>query len=292
MNTVEHQGLRETLLPLSLQGQPSVALLSEPAQAPHAQVAVLVIVGGPQYRVGAHRQFVKLARALAAGGYPVLRFDHRGLGDCVDALRSFEALDDDIDEAISALRVARPSLQGVVLWGLCDGAAATLLHAARRPQDFVRGWVLANPWTRSPQSEAAARVKHYYWDRLRNPAFWRKLLSGGVGLEALRGWWQARQLAAQRSPAASAGPAAFQDAMAQGWRAGRGPLLLQLCTADLTAQEFLHTAGNRPSWRDWDGRAQLERRDYAAADHTFSQPEALQAALADTLAWLKRHFPA
>ena len=43
--------------------------------APDSERGVLVVVGGPQYRVGSHRQFVLLARALAAAGIPVLRFD-------------------------------------------------------------------------------------------------------------------------------------------------------------------------------------------------------------------------
>ena len=36
---------------------------------PRLASAVLVIVGGPQYRAGAHRQFVQLARRLAAAGF-------------------------------------------------------------------------------------------------------------------------------------------------------------------------------------------------------------------------------
>ena len=36
---------------------------------------VLIVVGGPQYRVGSHRQFVLLARDLAAAGFAVMRFD-------------------------------------------------------------------------------------------------------------------------------------------------------------------------------------------------------------------------
>ena len=36
-----------------------------------ASTGVLVVVGGPQYRVGSHRQFVLMARDLAKAGYPV-----------------------------------------------------------------------------------------------------------------------------------------------------------------------------------------------------------------------------
>lgn len=63
---------------------------------------VLVIVGGPQYRVGSHRQFLLLARYLAANNVPVMRFDYRGMGDSEGDIRSFESIDDDIRAAIDA----------------------------------------------------------------------------------------------------------------------------------------------------------------------------------------------
>jgi len=60
---------------------------------------VLIIVGGPQYRVGSHRQFVLLARHLAAQGIPVMRFDVRGMGDSKGKPRNFGQLDDDLRAA-------------------------------------------------------------------------------------------------------------------------------------------------------------------------------------------------
>lgn len=51
--------------------------------APDASRGVLVVVGGPQYRVGSHRQFVLLARDPGGGGHvPVLRFDLSWHGRC------------------------------------------------------------------------------------------------------------------------------------------------------------------------------------------------------------------
>jgi uncharacterized protein len=44
------------------------------------RLGIVIVVGGPQYRVGSHRQFVLMSRAFAAEGYPVLRFDYRGNG--------------------------------------------------------------------------------------------------------------------------------------------------------------------------------------------------------------------
>ena len=59
-------------------GDTLMGILAKP-ETP-ADTGVIVIVGGPQYRVGSHRQFVLLSRALAAAGYAVLRFDYRGMG--------------------------------------------------------------------------------------------------------------------------------------------------------------------------------------------------------------------
>jgi hypothetical protein len=42
---------------------------------------VVIIVVGPQYRAGLHRQFVSLARTLSTAGFLVLRYDYRGMGD-------------------------------------------------------------------------------------------------------------------------------------------------------------------------------------------------------------------
>ena len=53
---------------------------------------VLLIVGGPQYRVGSHRQFVQLARSLAQLDIPVLRFDYSGMGDSAGDKKSFEQI--------------------------------------------------------------------------------------------------------------------------------------------------------------------------------------------------------
>lgn len=281
-------GRPERLLPLALPGGcESIALLSEPTQL-RSRVGVLVIVGGPQYRVGAHRQFVQLARALAAGGVPCLRFDHRGIGDCVAPLRSFEALDDDIDAAIGALLAARPELEGVVLWGLCDGAAAALLHVARRRDPRVKGLALLNPWVRNASSEAKAQVSHYYGARLRNPAFWAKLLKGGVSPRAVLEWWRTWRRARAAAPPAPLKD--FRALMQEAWMAFPGPLLLQLALRDLTAQEFLQTAES--DWPGWAQRPSLCRHDDAQADHTYSTSAARLRNEKELLAWLSTSFPA
>ena len=69
-------------------GERLVGVVSEPALA--GKLGVVVVVGGPQYRVGSHRQFVLFARRLATEGVAVLRFDYRGMGDATGRPRQFE----------------------------------------------------------------------------------------------------------------------------------------------------------------------------------------------------------
>ena len=160
------------------EGERLVGVIAVPEQA--ARVAVLVVVGGPQYRAGSHRQFVRLARALAADGFPAMRFDYRGMGDSTGAARTFEDCRPDIAAAVAALRANCPDVERIVLWGLCDAASAALdyWHEARDP--VIAGMVLLNPWVRSETTLAKAHIKHYYGRRLLAKEFWAKLLSGGV----------------------------------------------------------------------------------------------------------------
>ncbi len=86
--------------------------------------AVLIVVGGPQYRVGSHRQFVLLARRVADAGYPVLRFDYRGMGDSGGDMRDFESVSEDI----GARRRCACSRPARAFGASCCGAFATVLR--------------------------------------------------------------------------------------------------------------------------------------------------------------------
>ncbi|OWQ48952.1 hydrolase 1, exosortase A system-associated [Roseateles noduli] len=293
---------RDSVLRIDCDGQALVGLLSEPAFAsasapvsasasasaamatPAPGTGVLLIVGGPQYRVGSHRQFTLLGRALAAAGVPCLRLDYRGMGDAQGEQRDFEQVDADIAAAIDAWQREHPSLERVVLWGLCDAASAALLYVHRRRDPRVAGLCLANPWVRTATSLARAQVKHYYLDRLRQPAFWRKLLSGRVGLGAVRELLgklaQSRATSASANAAKVAGgaPAAraadtrhYTEQMADGLRAFGGPVLLILSGKDVCANEFLDRCRDGgPAWQGLLDRPGVRREDLPDADHTFS----------------------
>jgi pimeloyl-ACP methyl ester carboxylesterase len=128
METIREQalvlGARDSLVGiLTLPTAPSVA-----SDVP----TVVILNAGIIHRVGPNRLHVTLARVLASRGFPVLRFDLSGVGDSgnrVDTLSPIEAALADIREALDDLEAAGRTRRGVVLVGLCSGAAHALLSA-------------------------------------------------------------------------------------------------------------------------------------------------------------------
>jgi len=246
---------------------------------------LVIVVGGPQTRVGSHRQFVLLARRLAQAGYPVLRFDYRGMGDSEGDARDFDAIHADIGCALDALQQACPAVQTVALWGLCDGATAAALYGGASDAR-VAGLCLLNPWVRSPATLARTHLKHHYTARLLQVAFWRKLVSGKLDVvPALRALWGAVRASRQRGESTSAA-LSFQTRMAQALCRFPGPVLLVLSGNDYTAREFSDTVSTDPHWRGFLQRSGVHRLDVAGADHTFSRPSWRLAVESAVLDWM------
>ncbi|APA71364.1 hydrolase [Janthinobacterium sp. 1_2014MBL_MicDiv] len=241
-----------------------VGILSLPA-APGPR-GVLIVTGGPQYRVGSHRQFVLLARALAQLGVPVLRFDLRGMGDSEGAPRDYRAAGPDIAGALAQFFDAVPALREAVLWGLCDGATAAACHAPRDAR--ITGLVLLNPWVRSGTGLARATLRHYYLPRLLQVAFWRKLAGGGMPLGAsLASLRQVTAATRAAAPEESDAPApALLRALAQ----FQGKVLLILSGDDLGAREWQALLDGDPAWRAVAARAQWTQAQVDGANHTFA----------------------
>jgi exosortase A-associated hydrolase 1 len=226
---------------------------------------VLVVVGGPQYRAGSHRQFTLLARSLAAHGIAAMRFDYRGMGDSEGAMRDFEHVDEDLRAAIDTFFAEVPELTEVVLWGLCDAASAAALYAARDPR--VAGLALLNPWVRTESGEAKATLKHYYRARLLDPGLWKKIAT--LRFDYGAAWQSLLRLLGSASKAAPSG--ALPDRMHDGLDRFGGKLLVMLSGADLTAQEFADLIDGAPQWRSLMACARVTRRTLPKADHTCSR---------------------
>lgn len=282
---------QEQALSFECRGHRLVGVLAAPAQ-PSGELGVVIVVGGPQYRAGSHRLFVKLARALAGAGIPALRFDVRGMGDSEGEFPGFEHLASDIAAAIDTLQRHHGAVARVALWGLCDAASAALLYLHETRDARVRHLCLLNPWVRSAQSLARTHVKHYYARRLLQRGFWLKLLGGRIGVKALCGLGANLRTALQHrhGPAAGA-PAGFQQRMAQAWAGFDGELLLLLAGEDHTAREFLEHTRADAAWRAALRHPRLRQAQWAQADHTFSGHAASAWVLAQTVQWLQGPTP-
>ncbi|MFN4291458.1 MAG: hydrolase 1, exosortase A system-associated [Permianibacter sp.] len=267
--------MSERVLQFACDGEQLLGIL-HPGAA-DARTGVLVIVGGPQYRVGSHRQFVLLARTLAEHGIPTLRFDYRGMGDASGASRDFDQIDADIRAACDAFIAATPGLQRIVLWGLCDAASAALFYAPRDAR--IGALVLLNPWLRQAQAQARTMVQHYYKKRLFSRDLWRKLFTGQFDLRgSVRSLWQTLKQARQRAPkaaanatATTAAPASLSARMATGWRQFTGPKLLVLSGDDLVAKEFESVTSTDPLWQGLREQASVQTYRLAEANHTFAR---------------------
>ncbi len=251
--------------------------------------AVLIPVGGPQYRVGSHRQFLLLSRRLAAEGYPVFRFDYRGMGDGDGTIRSFENVSEDIGAAIDAFQKVCPGIRNVVLWGLCDAASAILLYMQTMRDARVDGLVLLNPWMRSEVSLAQTHIKHYYGKRLLQSEFWLKLFSGKLRLLDSAREFLGNARKARRSPEKADRALSFQSRMAEGLRQFGGRVLLILSGDDYTAREFIEYSSGDAAWSGLVDAGNVRRIDIPDADHTFSTKELRARVEEETLRWLGNH---
>lgn len=280
---------REIPLCFDCGGASLLGVLTAPAR--DARVGVVIVVGGPQYRVGSHRQFVLLSRDLAAAGYACLRFDYRGMGDSAGPRITFEQAGPDIGAAIDVLCREIPSIDKVVLWGLCDGAAAGALFAHLDPR--VAGLALFNPWVRTEAGEAEAALRHYYAKRVSSRAFWRKVVTGKLHVtgSAASMWSSIRRAVGGRH----AGPVAEGDAPLPE-RVGtallrfRSPVLVALSGNDSVAAEFRIVSAKPGPLADAMRLTSGVHVALATADHTFSSARWRAEAAAATLRWLGTQF--
>lgn len=285
--------VKEMPVVFDCRGEQLIGMLHQPDGSPW--LGVLIIVGGPQYRVGSHRQFLLLARHLAAQGLPVMRFDVRGMGDSQGSPRRFDQLDDDIRTAIDRFLVACPGLQGVVLWGLCDAAAAATFYAYQDTR--VKGMVLLNPWVFTEQGAAKTYLKHYYWQRFSSSDFWRKIFSLQFDYSGSLASFLAliKQAAGPRShDSRPSGLVSVAENLPLPVRVREClkrsvcPVLLILSGRDLTADEFKDAVNKDSQWRQLLKETRFARLDYAEADHTFSSAVWRDQVAEWTLNWIKQ----
>ena len=273
------------------QGNELVGIWHEPANVAHPHKAVLIVVGGPQTRVGSHRQFLLLARALANAGIRSFRFDYHGMGDSSGPSGHFENVQSDIRTAIDRIQQQSPETTEVIIWGLCDAASAAMFYGHSDAR--VSGMILLNPWARTDAGIAKAYLKNYYLSRLKDPELWRKIRSGkfnaaaatkslfnmvssATGLKRTAKTDENADSAEPRSPTNDELKqhcqidAALPDRMADGLERYNGKVLFIISGDDLTAAEFTALWGTDRRWRKLMKRKKPEIYRLDDANHTFS----------------------
>ncbi|MCD2323963.1 hydrolase 1, exosortase A system-associated [Sphingomonas sp. IC-56] len=224
------------------------------------RTGLLIVSGGNELRMGAYRGMSRLAQRVADAGYPVFRFDRRGIGDSEGENRGFESSCPEIAHAAAAFRKAA-KLDHLIAFGNCDAATSLILFHNRAAIDRL---VLANPWLVDRQHEdlpPPAAIRAHYAARLRDPREWLRLARGGVNLTKLiRGL---RATAEKRSQ----DPNSLSARTARALAASTVPTSLLLATGDHTAVAFQH-AYRASRFDPVRSRIRVEQRD--TASHSFA----------------------
>ena len=229
-----------------------------------ATVGLLIVTGGNELRCGPYGSHAELAQKVATAGFPVMRFDRRGVGDSSGYNAGFTESSDDISAAIASFRSTFPRMKTIVAYGNCDAASALMLAQGQG----CNALVLANPWTFEPEPEAAPEtepqpqmtpgaIRAHYLRRLTDPRALLRLLTGKVKVGKLAG-----SLADAVKPAPPPGTLA-QD-MAAGLAQFSGAVTLLIAERDRTGQVFLS------HWNAADQRLRICPK----AGHSFAEPKA------------------
>lgn len=152
--------------------------------------AILIVSGGNEIRSGAHGGMAQLANYLAKNGFPVLRYDRRGIGESSGTNNDFLASLADMGAAAAFFRNQLPHVSTVCAFGNCDAATALALFG---PEAGLNRYILANPWVIEAASDddtesttpPPSAIRARYWDRIKNPRTILDLISGQIDLKKL-----------------------------------------------------------------------------------------------------------
>jgi hypothetical protein len=161
--------------------------------------------------------------------------------------------------------------------------------------------ILVNPECRTEAAMASSYLRHYYWNRLLQRSFWRKVISfefdfAGSIADFLKTLLQARRQGPEQSTAATqsrqeTAPAGFVARMLSGMERFRGPVLVLLSGRDLTARAFEDLCAANARWKAAIAAGHVATVRVEAADHTFSRRDDLIASVGECTAWLKKVAP-
>lgn len=232
--------------------------------------ALLIVSGGNEIRSGAHGGMAQLASRISEHGFPVLRYDRRGIGENTGQNGGFLSSAREIAAAAEFLRQEQQQLKKIIAFGNCDAATALALFGSDARID---GYILANPWvietTSGPDTEepaaSPAAIRSRYWDRIKNPRTIFDLLSGRIDLrKLLKGLKQA-----SRSEENSALSLRLRDALTS----IDSSIHILLAKRDTTARAFL-AAWNSPEFASLREKSAITVESLDSASHSFADEAA------------------
>jgi exosortase A-associated hydrolase 1 len=229
---------------------------------------LLIVSGGNEIRSGAHAGQAAMAAHFAALGYPIFRYDRRGIGDSEGDNGGFDNSAADIAAAVSAFRHEAPTVKRLVAFGNCDAATALALFSEGVTIDEL---ILANPWVIengsaeacTPPTSAAVRAR--YWNRLKNPRSLIDLFTGKINMRKLAGGLL-KATQADR-------PTGLASRLAEALRAGGVPATLLIADRDTTAMAFM-AAWHTTAFADVRARQDITLHACPTASHSFADAQA------------------
>jgi pimeloyl-ACP methyl ester carboxylesterase len=245
-----------------------VGIMTRAVTAPSTRNPTVVILNtGIVHRVGHHRMFVTLSRAMAGRGFNVLRFDFSGIGDSEKRTDSLSPLDSslaDLDEVLNWLERER-GISRVILVGLCSGADHAILQAHSDPR--VAGLVLMDP-------SIPTTARFYAMYILRHLTRLRSYISVALGRSGLLRLWT-RELFYGFRLSANTRPASLEDLrfdnyLNQSYRNAidNGVHILAVFTGDMTRQTYREQMLD--AFPDIEFQNQLKLKFFPGTDHVFS----------------------
>lgn len=232
--------------------------------------ALLIVSGGNEIRSGAHGGMARLAIRISEQGFPVLRYDRRGIGESTGLNNGFLNSAEEIEAAVRFLRQEQPQVQSVIAFGNCDAATALALFG---PDAGIDGYILANPWVIEASSEpdteeptiSSAAIRSRYWDRIKNPRTIIDLLSGKIDFgKLLKGLKQATRTEENGGLSLQ-----LRDALSR----LEAKALILLAKRDTTARAFL-AAWNSADFAQPRGKPAITVETLDSASHSFADEEA------------------
>jgi pimeloyl-ACP methyl ester carboxylesterase len=251
--------------------------------------AVVILNAGIMHRVGPNRLHVKIARALAAMGLVVFRFDFSGVGDSKvreDALPFEKSALAETQEAMDCIHETMGA-ERFVLMGMCSGATVAFNTACSDPR--VVGGILINArmHLQGMHGELGSSIRNrtlarHYWRIAFFSSFraknWLKAITGKVELwEIISKMVMGLKIGNILNHKKKASSKLNYVSAVLNSLSERGVRLLHIFSEGDFGLDYLHVILGK-KLKEWRSDGRLEIETMQGANHSF------------TLLWSQEHF--